>query len=236
MLPLVLALAAPVASAGDNTPMWGIGPSIQSVMYPFEFPTAFPKLGDDAPASLNGHTDEKGRITTLDAARGDLTVGAKGTVWMNREFRASGQLLVGSFGGTGIREFSLQADKIFFSESRGHAFFGGGVGFGRMKFDGSYNEEATSLTNRNYNARVHVGGIYRMKKQAVEVALFFKPSVNALQEYQVESLEEPIAASGGFYWHGGLEATYYFGDFTQRQAGQGGKNRGGKRGGRNGGR
>lgn len=244
LLPLALALAAgPAAQAADSgVHMWGVGPSISTIAYPGRHPVGFPKLKEEEIAE-NGFEDdvnENRRITSLDTVKGDASVGARAVVYVNRNIRAGVRFHAFTLASNyNAADITFEVDKIFFQESKASAFGGAGLGFGNMKFEGDATEEGLedpSMSMATYLVRGQAGGMYRWKKTALEIGLFANMVVPGVIEFTGQSgntLEMDGFGGNGVYWHGGLESTVYFGDFTPpKNARSGGKGRGGKRGGR----
>ena len=244
LLPLVMALAAaPTAeAAGTGVHMWGVGPTISTIAYPGRHPITFPKLTEDEIAD-NGFeadvdVDGSRRITSVDKVKGDAAIGARGVVYFNRSIRGGIRFHAFSAGKNyNSADITFEVDKIFFQESKASAYGGLGLGFGNMKFQGD--TEATNgtdpeLSMATYLLRGQAGGMYRWKSAALEVGLFANMAVPGVIEFTGQS-DKTIEIGGfggnGVYWHGGLEATMYFGDFTPpKNAKKGGKNKKGKKG------
>jgi hypothetical protein len=223
LLPLVLGLGAPDAQAANNGPMmWGVGPTFSTIAFPGGHPLKWPKLSEaDAALMPAGELDDNRKITTLDEVRGDMAVGARGVFYFNKEWRGGLRTHLFSAGANyNALDFTLEADKMLFNQSRLGAYGGVGLGFGKMKFGAEESDAELKLST--YLLRGQLGGIYRLKKAAIEVGLFVQPTFPGLQEYtatdgtvaEIEGLfGSKDTGGGGTFWHGGLEATVYFGDF-----------------------
>ena len=80
-------------------------------------------------------------------------------------------------------------------------------------------------------------GFATIRTSALEVGLFANMAVPGVIEFTGQS-DKTVEIGGfggnGVYWHGGLEATMYFGDFTPpknaKKGKKGGKNKKGKNG------
>jgi hypothetical protein len=237
LLPLLLALATPTAVAGNGPFMWGVGPTVSTIAYPGKHPLLFPKIPDDADGKFNRDVNDNGRITSLNEVRGDASVGARGVIYLNPDIRAGLRVHAYSFGADyGAADFTIEAEKIFFKESKAAAFAGAGIGFGKMTFEGDSDEGVDGLKNpklemSTYLARGQVGGIYRMDKYAIELGLFANLLMPGVVEFTGQSgdqVEIDGVGGKGTYWHGGLEATFYFGDFVPPKGHKSG-NKGGKK-------
>ncbi len=225
MLPLVsLVLGLGAGTAQAQSPyMWGVGPTLGTIAYPGQYPNRFPKLGEaDAARLPDADTDDKRRITGVDEVGGDAMVGARGVIYFNRDWRGGIRTHLFSLGQNyNNLDITFEADKIIFSERKFGAYAGAGLGFGKMKFGAEESDAELSLNT--YLLRGHVGGVYRLKKAAIEAGLFVQPVFPGLQTYtasdgkeaQIEGLLSVGAdGGGGGYWNGGLELTVYFGDFV----------------------
>jgi hypothetical protein len=225
LLPLVMALAAaPTAEAAESgIHMWGVGPTISTIAYPGRHPISFPKLTEDeiADNGFQADVNENRRITSVDEVKGDMGVGARGIVYFNRSIRGGIRFHAFTLGNNyNSADVTFEVDKIFFQESKASAFGGLGLGFGNMKFEGeteAANGEDPVLSMATYLVRGQAGGMYRWKQTALEVGLFANMAIPGVIEFTGQSgntVEIGGFGGNGVYWHGGLEATMYFGDFT----------------------
>jgi hypothetical protein len=236
---LALALSSTDANAKDMAPpMWGIGPTLSTLVFPFNHPISLPTVQDEA--LVDGVTDPyvntEGVLNTMSDdqfhdVRGDAALGFRGVIYFNNEWRAGmrGNLGFGKDYSSGL--FGLEVDKILFSDGRLNAFAGAGIGLGSMKFksdDGNAYVKAPQ-----YPIRGQVGGLYKLNKSAIELSFFLQIPISGRATLYIEpengdSTEietrnlNPIS-----YMSGGLELAYYFGDFKQREGKKKGK---GKRG------
>lgn len=245
LLPLVMALAAaPTAeAAGPGVHMWGVGPTISTIAYPGRHPISFPKLSEDqiADNGFEADVNDNRRITSVDEVKGDAAIGARGVVYFNRSIRGGLRFHAFSAGKNyNSADITFEVDKIFFQESKASAYGGLGLGFGNMKFQGeteAANATDPELSMATYLLRGQAGGMYRWKTTALEVGLFANMAVPGVIEFTGQS-DNTVEIGGfggnGVYWHGGLEATMYFGDFTPpknaKKGKKGGKNKKGKNG------
>ena len=245
LLPFILAVAAaPAAHAADSgVHMWGVGPSISTIAYPGRHPIGFPRLTQEEidANDFGADVNENRRLTSLDEVKGDASVGARAVVYVNRDIRGAVRFHAFTLGKNyNNADITFEVDKIFFQESKASAFGGLGLGFGNMRFDGeatAENLEDPSLAMATYLVRGQAGGMYRWKQSALEVGLFANMVVPGVIEYTGQSgntIEVDGFGGNGVYWHGGLESTVYFGDFTPpKNARSGKKGRKNKKGGKN---
>ena len=132
LLSLLSLLVAPVL-ADEGPYMWGIGPEIGTVVYPGEYPVYFPKVdyGDGAaPAGLS----DKDR-PELDTVRGDVIVGARGTMYLDKMSRFGARLNMDLGGGYRALNFTAEYDFIPVDKNGICTFVGAGIGVGNMKFE-----------------------------------------------------------------------------------------------------
>jgi hypothetical protein len=235
--------AAPTADAASGVYMWGVGPTISTIAYPGRHPVSFPKISNDelAEGDFGADVDDRRRITSLDEVKGDAAIGARGVVYFTRSIRGAVRFHAFSAGKNyNSADVTFEVDKIFFQESKASAYGGLGLGFGNMKFEGDTAVEDLqdpSLSMATYLLRGQAGGMYRWKSTALELGLFANLVVPGVMEFSGQSGDSVEMASfggNGVYWHGGLEATMYFGDFTppKNAKKKGPKNKRNKKGGR----
>lgn len=236
---LAVTAVSSTAQAGDGPYMWGVGPTVSTIAFPGRHPISFPKIPQDDLSSGNFSLDrnENRRITSLNEVGGDASIGGRGVLYLSRDFRTGLRFHAFTLGQDyNSADFTLEFDKMFFHESKASAFFGGGIGFGTMKFEGDAQDDpdttddltpsSPELKMNTTLARVHVGGIYRMKTGAVELGLFANLVVPGQATFTGSYGDEVVIdtfGAKGTYWHGGLEATYYFGDFVPPKNRKGGK-------------
>jgi hypothetical protein len=229
---VALALTAGTADAGPY--MWGVGPSLSTMVMPGEHPLSWPvakKIDGDRPAVAPYGKNDSGRISEpyFEKVRGDVSVGAKGLFYLNKDWRGVAH---GQFGfGSNYRssQFSLGVDKIIGGESGAFAFVGGGLGVGSMRWEST--QDSAKLKVQNFPLKAQFGGYYKINgKSAVELSIFAQlpmPSIQTLTTDDGTEIDMGVGLNPLAFTHFGLELTGYFGDFM----GMGGKmGKGGKKG------
>jgi len=193
MLALLVALTAATADAGSGGPyMWGVGPQVSTIAYPGRYPASFPK-----------------KTSGLEEVKGDMGVGARGVLYLDKFARFGGRVQKGFGPGFSSVALTGEYDQILGGSNAVYAFVGGGLGVGQLKFD---SDEGGTLKVPDYVFRGHVGGYYREKTRAYEISMFAQICLPGVQDYTAPDTET-TQVKGGFYSHLGVEATVYFGDF-----------------------
>ncbi len=199
MILTLLTLLSP-AEAGSSPYMWGVGPTVNTIVYPGEHPLSFPKA-----------TRDEENETLMDKTRGDMGIGAHGVLYMKKTQRVGSHLYT-SFGAGGYRATNFTLDYDFAgTESNGVGVLGGlGLGVGTQRWEkGGIGE----LKMATYIGRAQGSVIYRTRRQAYEIAGFFHLCLPGKQRWDVAGETEEEEVTGGFYPYLGVEATAYFGDF-----------------------
>jgi hypothetical protein len=209
--------------------MWGAGPTLSTIALPGAFPMSWAHEEGDLKNDVFGDEQKVGGK--------DVGIGGRGVVYLNKDWRGGARLNLG-FGENGYRaqNFTLEVDKIFGGESGAHVFGGAGVGIGHMSFSPQgtgcesgacgntwTTNEPDKLSVNDYLIRGQVGGYYRMKNKAVELAFFAALPWPSRQLIEVDTTADADPVKGGIYFQAGLEATMYFGDFTKPKDDDGGK-------------
>ena len=200
----ILSLPMTNATAADF-PMWGVGPQLGTIVVPGAYPMSFPKTVRDNPD------------TTLQAARFDLQIGARGVAYASKRSRV-GAILTTGFGQgfsqtsfLGTYEVELQRGVIDW-------YAGGGIGFGGQRWNGDGSER---LQVPSYPARVSLSGQYRNGQQAYGLSAYGQVSIPSRHLYtdaagtQTEDVGGVVSFTN--YMHFGLELTAMFGDFELRE-------------------
>ena len=229
MTSLLLALALAANTAEAKPYMWGVGGSVNTMLLPGGYPSTWSKVKkvDGETPNLSPYTNEKGYLTSphFNDVRGDIGVGARGLFYLNGTWRgrASGQLAFGeNFRNS---QLMLGVDKVLGGESGAFAFMGGELGFGSQKFSSA--EDSAVLKTSTFPLRAHLGGYYKInQKNAIELSLFVAAPLPMLQTLETDGGEEHemgVGLNPLQYANFGLEASYYFGDFSAPKGGKKGK-------------
>ena len=244
MLPLLLglALSSTAHAASDLAPpMWGVGPTLSTMLIPGRFPSTLPRLKSDetAPKDLLAENEKTLSDEYFSQVRGDAAIGVRGLIYANKTWRGAVRGQIGFGSNYTSRQLSLEVDKSFFSEGRMSAFLGGGIGIGGMTFK----TDDTPATDAEpdpieYNAyykaqtfplRVHAGGDYRLNHYMIELSLFAQlplPGNQTLYYDDKDGNAQEAQIGIGFnplqYGQLGIELSGYWGDFKARE-GQGKK-------------
>lgn len=240
LLTLALGLGAPEAHAQNSPFMWGVGPTMSTIVFPGQHPLNFPKLAaEDAARVPAGDLNDNDRIDGLDNVGGDANLGLRGLVYFDRTWRAAARFHMVDFASNyNNLDLTFEVDKMMINEGKLGAYAGAGLGFGTMRFGDA--ESDAELKVNTYNVRGHVGGIFRLKKAAIEAGAFaalplpgrgvYTPSDGSDQAEIIGVLGTEQGGGGGNYWNLGLEFTVYYGDFIppkkKNKKKKGKKNRG----------
>ena len=214
MLTLLLALSG-AAHADDGVYMWGVGPSVGTIVYPGRFPAWFPK-----------DTEDDDGVDRLEKVGGDVTLGGRGTLYLDKSNRLGGRVGLG-LGGGGYQSLSFTAEYevLPYTQDSFSAFLGLGGGFGTMRF----RPESDDLLHfATYILRGQAGALIRDKVRAYELDLFAQFNFPGIQDFTAAGADEGERVKGGFYAYLGLEGTVYFGDFTPPRTRTGKGSKGGR--------
>lgn len=142
--------------------MWGVGPTVGTYIFPFAYPSSFPKGKDNAESPRDN----------MDKMDGDIQFGAKGTLYMNRDFRlwGHGYLHRGKTADYKGKGFTIGVDKVLARENGLNFYVGGGAGMSGFEFD--QGSEKGNLSGRQLYAKVNAGALYRNVNQAYDISLF----------------------------------------------------------------
>jgi hypothetical protein len=195
-------------------PMWGVGITGQTNLYPFGYPLALPTT------SVEGANPKTNMQTSSYVA----TVGVKLVGYLNPKLRGAIRPIY-SFGsaqsGYSSIAASLEVDQIFSDYNGIQVFAGGGIGTGGFQFDQG---ESGVLSGRNLYLRGHGGAFMGSGHSAWELALFAELGFVGEERYLYE---ETSYSNGGFFnkdeagslgWGVyypiiGVECSGYFGQF-----------------------
>ena len=194
---IIALLLAPSLALAGNPYMYGIGPNIQTIVVPSSFPAYFGSDVKDA--------------GIIDEVRGDVGLGVKGALYLDKEQRLGTQLDLSFGAGYRAAGFTFGYDRIVTQGNGVGAFLGAGLGLGGHRF--TDDETDTSLRTGTYKIRGQAGAIYRDKVRAFEADVFANIELPNTQTL-TDATGGETDVSGGFWSHVGIEATVYFGDFT----------------------
>jgi len=203
MLMILLSLFASPAVAGSGPYMWGVGPVVNTMVLPGEYPVGFPKE--------TKVENEDGKLkTVLDKTQGDIGVGVHGVLYMKKAQRVGGHAWIQTGGGDfSSQNFTLEYDFAGDAANGVTILAGIGGGFGKQKWRTAGEGE---LTMNTYILRGQGGVNYRTKRNCYELAGYLNWNIPGKQVWDETDVDE-VDASGGFYPTLGLEATMFFGDF-----------------------
>lgn len=194
MIPLLTALLAAPAHADSGPWMWGVGPTVGTVVYPGRFPAAVP----DAYAELDGKV------------RGDVILGGHGVIYIDGDNRLGSHVDLGLASGYNSVAWTIEYERIFVRGSGIHVFAGGGLGFGSYTLK---DEDLGKLRTPTYELRAQAGALYKQDFTAEELTIFVKLPFNGNPVFTPTGGDKVDAEGGGNWFHIGLQGTVYFGDF-----------------------
>ena len=157
LLLLIAGTSLPLSSAvASEFPMWGVGPQLGTIVVPGAYPMSFPNTVRNNPDS------------TLQAARFDLQVGARGVAYATKRSRVGALFTMGF--GEGYSQSSLLATyEVELQRGAIDWYAGGGIGFGGQRWQGEGEER---LQVPAYPARVSLSGQYRTDRQAYGLTFY----------------------------------------------------------------
>lgn len=231
------------ALAGSSSPyMWGVGPEVGTIILPFQHPIGFPRIvtgtdadGDDVKERLGGESD------SFDKTGGDILLGGKGLLYVNKKNRFEGQIGFGlGSGNYRSAEATVEYELVPLSENGVEAFVGAGLGLGSMRWatfcpndlESTCPDEVENPGELHFSTlllRASAGVMFRQPTRSYELSAFFHYVVAGNNRFTPQGSATDIDASGGFYPYLGLAGTLYFGDF--KPPGEGGKKKKKKSGG-----
>jgi hypothetical protein len=219
LLGLLLA-AVPNADAQAKPFMWGVGPSVNTYLFPFGYPHSFPET--DVAADNPQSNMEKADLV--------MGFGGKAVMYMDRKWRGGIRpMITRGFGDSNYSSFSISAevDHTIQAANGINILAGAGIGTGGFTFDQGKNTGGV-LTARQLFARGQAGVMFKNPTRSYELMLFAILSLSGEEQYErgdntytkggsllpwVES-EASESLSGGWYTPVvGIEGTLYFGDF-----------------------
>ena len=206
------------AATAAPFPMWGLGVTGQTNLYPFGYPLSLPTT------SVEGENPKSNMETTSYMG----SVGIKYVAYLNPNLRGAVRPIY-SFGsaasGFSALSASLEVDKILSSYNGIQIFGGGGLGTGGFQFDQG---DSGVLSGRNLYVRGHAGAFMASGQTAWEIALFAELGFVGEEQYQINGAsytngglfnkEETGSLGWGVYYPIiGIELTGYYGRFQQTQ-------------------
>lgn len=196
MFALLLALLTTAPAQAESGPwMWGAGPTLGTIVYPGRFPASLP----DAYGALEGQV------------RGDAITGVHGVLYIDGENRLGSRVDLGFGSGYTGLAWTIEYERILLRGNGVHVFAGGGLGFGSY----SLNDDAVGkLVTPTYEVRGQVGALYKQKTTAEQLEIFVKVPFNGNPTFEAPGAEKVDADGGGNWFHVGLLATVFFGDWT----------------------
>ena len=226
MLFLMLGLLAPLAEAKSSITkpyMYGWGPSVNTMLYPFQYPYVFP----EGKNQMDPPSDQ------LNEMRQDIGFGPKFLMYVNKRYRFSAypHLHVGA-NDSGYRSagISLEGDASALVDNNIIAFYGVGFGSNVFAFDQGSDGK---ISGQQLYAKGQVGGIYFDKVKAYELALYMKFGFTGVEQFEYNdvtyenSLGVDDQLTTSLYTPTvGIQATYYVGDFRKIMPQKGKKGKG----------
>ena len=209
---MLFAISQPVQAAQFY--MWGVGPTVQTNIYPFGYPLSFPTTS----------SEESNPSKNLQKPSFVASLGGKFTAYLNANLRGAFRPVL-AFGnadaGYSGLSASIEVDKIIAAQNGIQIFWGGGLGTGGFTFDQG---ESGVLSGRTLYLRGHGGTVLTSRNTALELALFVEAGFVGEERYVHQ---DTTYTNGGFFnkdetgslgWGGyypviGIECTGYFGKF-----------------------
>ena len=198
--PLLLALSgsdALAAKSEDDGPwMWGVGPTVGTIVYPGRFPAKLP-------AALDGLGD----------VNGDVKLGGHGMVYLDAQNRLGTHVDFGLGKGFSSIAWTLEYERVLVRGGGFHVFAGAGGGFGKYKFS---NDTVGTLKVPTYEIRGQLGAMYKQHRTAEELSIFLKVPFNGNPTFtDLDGVDSD--SNGGNLLHLGMELTVYYGDFKVKK-------------------
>lgn len=232
---LALSLIQVANAGGGNSPyMWGVGPEVGSIILPFQHPIAWPRITvvDETGAEDKERLGGSGDTDTFEKTGGDILLGGRGALYLNKRNRFVGQVGFGLGGGDyRSAEGTAEYNVVLMSENGVEAFAGAGLGLGRMHW-ATYCpndletecpedvENPGELSMSTFLLRGSAGVMFRQPRNSYELSIFAHYVVPGNVEFTSQTTDKAQDANLGFYPYIGLAGTVYFGDF--KPPGEGG--------------
>ena len=206
MLLFLLSLLSTAQAGGPY--MWGVGPTVNTIVVPGQHPAGFPKATKDA--------DKK---PLLDKTGADMGIGGHGVLYMSKTLRFGSHLWY-TFGNGGYRSPNWTLDLDFAGKDMSGVglLAGAGLGLGHQRWATSGEGELKMAT---YILRGQAAVNYRTKQNMFELALWVNLNIPGRQKWTPAGGQtEELAGGWPPYPTLGLEATVYFGDFKPPGSGK----------------
>ena len=214
LLMLWTLLMTPLVQASQGPYMWGVGPTISTIVLPGTHPFNFPDEADAAGFKGTG---------------GDVGFGLHGVMYM-RATQRFGTHMWYHTGQNGYSSPNLTLEYDFVgSSANGVTVLGGlGGGFGSQSWE---NEAGSKLKMNTFILRAQGSVNYRTKANCVEIGAFVNMFLPSGQRIEKPNGNETDV---GFVMYPtlGLEFTAFFGDFKPPKKGKNKRQRRRKKGGR----
>jgi len=205
-------LMTPFAQAEQGPYMWGVGPTLNTIVFP-PHPVNFPKQADDLGFKKTGF---------------DMGFGVHAVMYM-RPTQRFGSHLWYSAGAEGYSSPNITFEYDFIGSSANNvsvlAGLGGGFGAQRWK-----NENEDKFKMSTFILRAQGSVNFKTKRNCYEMGLFanfYFPAGSSIEKADGKDIDD---INFVIYPTVGLEFTGYFGDFTPPKKGRKGRRK--KRGGR----
>jgi len=209
ILSLLLALT-PSASAIDLK-WWGIGPGVNTMLFPAEYPFAFP-AGAKSEGLIKGDP-------LVDKVGFDMGIEARGVIYPSAMGRLGGRVGL-AFGSSQFfrQEFTLEYEPTLVREGGFQLLVGGGIGVGHERFNNANTDAYLSVSY--YPLRAQVSALLRDKSAAYELSIYGTYHIEGTQKFYGEEGANPVlgkgnekVAGGASYGGIGLELSVFFGNF-----------------------
>ncbi len=220
MMFLLLFLAAPAQAVEFR--WWGVGPTVGTMIFPVEYPIAFPVMIVD--------TGEIGGDPLVAPVKGDLQVGIRGVVYTVKSLRLWAHPLIGgNFSTWGMQELTLGFDGLFIKDGELQFMGGVGVGVGHERF--SATDDFPQFDVSYFPIRGELAGLWRDRTRAYELSIYGTWHI-AGESRRFDDADDAKGRDGsdfktgndlGLYVGLGVEASVYFGNFRNKDSGGGHK-------------